>query len=256
MQNLKILIVEDEFLISNDIQGLLTDWGYQVVGVVASGEEALPIFIKEQPDMALVDIQLRGQLDGIDTVRQFNNIHRIPIIYLTAQADFKTVERAKATEPAAYLLKPFNERHLNISLELAMIHFNKTHTPQYSTEKEPVFAHEVKLSADVILKKDDVFFIKQNYRFVKLKMEDLMYVEADRNHSYLMMKRQKLIVRMSLADIVERLDWDFLVRIHRSFAINIQFVEEFDDTEVIVSGKAIPLTAAYKDDFLKKFNVI
>ena len=79
MQNLKILIVEDEFLISNDIQGLLTDWGYQVVGVVASGEEALPIFIKEQPDMALVDIQLSGQLDGIDTVRQFNNI-QLPAI--------------------------------------------------------------------------------------------------------------------------------------------------------------------------------
>ena len=256
MQILKILIVEDESLIANDIQGLLLDWGYEVVGIAASGEEALPLFIKEQPDIVIVDVQLSGEMDGIDASKQFNNIQRIPIIYLTAQADAHTVERAKATEPAAYLLKPFNERHLHISLELAVSNFNKTLPPQSISGKEPVFAHEVKLSADVILKKGDAFFIKQNYRFVKLNMADLVYVEADRNHSYLVMKKQKFIVRMPLAEVVERLNWDFLVRIHRSFAINTQYVEEFDDTEVIVNGKTMTLTSSYKDDFLKKFNVV
>jgi DNA-binding LytR/AlgR family response regulator len=114
----------------------------------------------------------------------------------------------------------------------------------------------VKLSADVILKKEDAFFIKQNYRFVKLKIDDLVYIEADRNHSYLVMKNQKLIVRMPLTEVIERLSWNFMVRVHRSYAINIKYVDEFDETEVIVNGKAIPLTLSYKDDFLKKFNVI
>jgi DNA-binding LytR/AlgR family response regulator len=256
MQNLKILIVEDELLIANDIRQLLLDWGYQVVGIATTGEEALPIFTKELPDIAIVDVQLAGQIDGIDTVQYFNAINRVPVIYLTAQADISTVERAKMTHPAAYLLKPFNERHLHISLELAISNFSKNLPPQLTSEKEPLFAHEVKLSADVILKKEDAFFIKQNYRFVKLKIDDLVYIEADRNHSYLVMKNQKLIVRMPLTEVIERLSWNFMVRVHRSYAINIKYVDEFDETEVIVNGKAIPLTLSYKDDFLKKFNVI
>jgi DNA-binding LytR/AlgR family response regulator len=138
-----------------------------------------------------------------------------------------------------------------------MSNYVKPMAPQLmQDEKELVFAHEVKLSADVILKKDDAFFIKQNYRFVKLKMEDLVYVEADRNHSYLVMKQQKFIVRMPLVEVIDRLSSDTLVRIHRSFAINTQFVDEFNDSEILVNGKSFPLTTAYRDDFFKKFNVV
>jgi two-component system, response regulator PdtaR len=256
MQNLKILIVEDELLIAEDIQEMLTDWGYQVVGIATKGEDGVSLFTAEKPDIAIVDVQLAGELDGIETVKKFNAINAIPIIYLTAQADFSTVERAKNTHPAAYLLKPFNERHLHISLELAISNFINNPPPQLEGEKEVIFAHEVKLSADVILIKDDALFIKQNYRFVKLKIEDLVYVEAERNHTYLVLKNQKIMVRMSLSDVLERLNLHFMVRVHRSFAINIQFVEEFDETEVIVNGKAITITSSFKDDFLKKFSVI
>lgn len=256
MQNLKVLIVEDEYLIANDIKGLLLDWGYLVVGCASTKDEAMILFQKEQPDIAIVDVQLKGAFDGVDVVHSFNREHRIPIIYLTAQADFQTVDRAKSTQPAAYLLKPFNERHLHISLELAISNFIKTSPPQLHDEKEMVFAHEVKLSADVILKKDDAFFIKQNYRFVKLKLEDLVYVEADRNHSYLIMKQQKFIVRMPLAEVIERLNDEALVRIHRSFAINTQYVDEFNDSEIVVNGKSFPLTSGFRDDFFKKFNVV
>jgi two-component system, response regulator PdtaR len=255
MQHLKILIVEDEALIANDIQGLLMDWDYHVVGIAQDADMALEIFNLEHPDIVLVDVNLNGSMDGIDLAHKLNNIRKTPIIYLTAQADTKTVERAKMTEPAAYLLKPFNERHLHISLELAISNFHK-HASDNPSDKESLFAHEVKLSADVILKKDDAFFIKQNYRFVKLRLEDLVYVEADRNHSYLVMKNQKFIVRMALTEVVKRLQYLSLVRIHRSFAVNILFVDEFDEMEVIVNGKHIPFSSAYKDDFLKKFNVV
>lgn len=256
MQNLKVLIVEDEPLIAHDIQSLLTDWGYQVVGCASTSKDAIDIFEKQQPDIALVDVQLYGETDGIETVKHFNLSRRIPIIYLTAQADFQTVERAKTTAPAAYLLKPFDERHLHISLELALSNFFKNAPPQYQDEKEVVFAHEVKLSADVILKQGDAVFIKQNYRFVKLKIEDLVYIEADRNHSYLVMTHQKFIVRMPLALVVERINDPQLIRVHRSFAINQRHVEAFDDTEIMVNGKAIPFTNAYRDDFLRHFNVV
>ena len=257
MQNLKILIVEDEHLIANDIQGLLMDWGYEVVGCANRAEQAKSYFEKFSPDMVLLDIHLGEKTDGVDLARHFNTVKKVPLVFLTAQADFQTVERAKTVEPAAYLLKPFDERHLHISLELAMSNFSqKTPPPPYKDTKEPVFAHEVKLGADVILKQGDAIFIKQNYKFTKFRIEDLVYIEADHNHTYLVMKQQKYIVRMPLALVVERLADNSLVRVHRSYAINRRFVEEFDDTQIVVNNKTIPLTSAYREDFLKSFNVL
>jgi two-component system, response regulator PdtaR len=256
MENLKILIVEDEHLIANDIQGLLTDWGYEVVGCASRAEQALDYFDKYSPDLVLLDIHLGEATDGVDLAKKINALRKVPLVFLTAQADFLTVERVKAVEPAAYLLKPFDERHLHISLELAMSNFSQKAPPQYSGQKEPVFAHEVKLGADVILKQGDAIFIKQNYRFIKFKIEDLVYIEADHNHTYLVMKQQKYIVRMPLALVIERLADAALVRVHRSFAINRRFVEAFDETQIMVNNKEIPLTAAYRADFLKTFNVL
>jgi two-component system, response regulator PdtaR len=256
MQNLKILIVEDEHLIANDIQGLLTDWGYEIVGCASHADQAKRYFTQHSPDIVLLDINLGEKTDGVDLARHFNGIRKVPLVFLTAQADFQTVERAKTVEPAAYLLKPFDERHLHISLELAISNFSQKTPPQYKSNKEPVFAHEVKLGADVILKQGDSIFIKQNYKFTKFKIEDLVYIEADHNHTYLVMKQQKYIVRMPLALVVERLADESLVRVHRSFAINRRFVEEFDDTQIVVNHKTIPLTSAYREDFLKTFNVL
>lgn len=256
MYNLKILIVEDEHLIANDIQGLLTDWGYEVVGCASRAEQAVAYFEQHNPDLVLLDIHLGEATDGVDLAKKFNALRKVPLVFLTAQADFRTVERVKTVEPAAYLLKPFDERHLHISLELAMSNFSQKAPPQYSTPKEPVFAHEVKLGADVILKQGDAIFIKQNYRFIKFKMEDLVYIEADHNHTYLVMKQQKYIVRMPLALVIERLADAALVRVHRSYAINRRFVEAFDETQIVVNNKEIPLTTAYRADFLKTFNVL
>ena len=256
MQNLKILIVEDEQLIAHDIQGLLTDWGYEVVGCANHAAQAIGYFEKHSPDIVLLDIHLGETTDGVDLARRFNTIKKVPLVFLTAQSDFQTVERAKTVEPAAYLLKPFDERHLHISLELAMSNFSQKTPPQYTSNKEPIFAHEIKLGADVILKQGDAIFIKQNYKFTKFKIEDLVYIEADHNHTYLVMKQQKYIVRMPLALVVERLADANLVRVHRSFAINRRFVEEFDDTQILVNNKHIPLTSAYREDFLKTFNVL
>ena len=252
----RILIVEDEHLIANDIQGLLTDWGYEIVGCANHTDQAMRLFTQFNPDMVLLDIQLGEKTDGVDLARHFNSIRKVPLVFLTAQADFQTVERAKTVEPAAYLLKPFDERHLHISLELAISNFLQKTPPQYKGNKEPVFAHEVKLGADVILEQGDSIFIKQNYKFTKFKIEDLVYIEADHNHTYLVMKQQKYIVRMPLALVVERLADDSLVRVHRSFAINRRFVDEFDDTQIVVNNKTIPLTSAYREDFLKTFNVL
>lgn len=258
MEKIKILVVEDQKIIAKDLAGLLTSWDYQVVGTCATGEEALKLFMTEEPDIALVDIQLLGFMDGITVVERFNAMRPIPIVYLTAQADSKTVERAKASSPAAYLLKPFDERTLQISLELAFDAFEKLQLQQLqAAEPTKLLAHEVKLSSDTILAYNGAVFIKQNFRFVKLATRELIYIEASRTYAYLVTTQHRHIIRMPLVAVLEKLQIEEIIRVHRSFAINIRHVQEFNDEEITLSnGKTIPFTTAYRDDFLKNFSVL
>jgi two-component system, response regulator PdtaR len=112
------------------------------------------------------------------------------------------------------------------------------------------------LNADIILQNENAIFIKQNYRFIKLKTDELVYIEADRNHSFLVTTQHRYLVRLSLANLVERLSIPHLVRIHRSFAVNVTFVEEFDDNEIVVhANKRIPFSSMYREDFLQCFSI-
>jgi|GEM_PF-473125 len=116
----QILVVEDENIVALDIRHSLKRLGYGVPAIVASGEEAIVAARGLQPDLVLMDIRLRGEMDGIEAATQIRRQQRLPIIYLTAFADTKTLERAKTTEPFGYILKPFEDRELNSTIEMAL----------------------------------------------------------------------------------------------------------------------------------------
>ncbi|GAB6147378.1 ATP-binding response regulator [Desulfocicer niacini] len=120
METSSILIVEDEFVIAKDIQISLENMGYLVCAIVSSGEEAITKAKKEKPDLVLMDIILKGEIDGIEAGRQIWSLFKIPIVYLTAYADENTLEKAKISEPYGYILKPFKNRELNIAIEIAL----------------------------------------------------------------------------------------------------------------------------------------
>ncbi|MBI1877889.1 MAG: response regulator [Chloroflexi bacterium] len=120
MTETRILIVEDELIVSLDIQRTLERLGYVVAGVVSTGAAAITETIQVKPDLVLMDIRLEGDIDGIQAASQIREFSDVPIIYLTAYADDDTVERAKMTAPFGYLLKLFEERELQISLEIAL----------------------------------------------------------------------------------------------------------------------------------------
>lgn len=120
MVNEKILVVEDEELIGQDIKFLLEDLGYEVPALVPSGEEAISRAGETHADLVLMDIMLEGELDGIEAANMINNQFGIPIIYLTAYRNEEILERAKLTEPYAYIVKPFEERELRTNVEIAL----------------------------------------------------------------------------------------------------------------------------------------
>ncbi|WP_042691493.1 response regulator [Azospirillum sp. B506] len=116
----RILIVEDDRIVARDIQHQLSRMGHVVVGMSASGEEAVRLACSQQPDLVLMDIRLEGEMDGIEAARRIRDAQRIPIVFLTAYANDEVVHRASLTEPFGYLLKPFEEPQMRTVIQMAL----------------------------------------------------------------------------------------------------------------------------------------
>lgn len=137
----KLLVVEDEALVAEDIAGHLRNLGYNVVGVVDNGEEAVRQAFALMPDLVLMDVQLRGGMDGTEAARQIRVSCGRPVIFLTGHSDPSVIKRAKESEPYGYILKPFSERELRIQIEMALYrHQMETERAQLKLELE--IAHE------------------------------------------------------------------------------------------------------------------
>lgn len=120
MEKIRILIVEDEGLIARDIENMVKNANYEVCGVVSTGEEAIEKAKKTQPDLILMDIILRGNMDGVEAAERIRDHFNIPVIYLTAHTDENTLDRAKLTEPQGYTLKPVEQKELLTVIEMAL----------------------------------------------------------------------------------------------------------------------------------------
>jgi PAS domain S-box-containing protein len=116
----KILIVEDESIVAMGIEHRLHQLGYQVAGIADSGSMAIEQIRENHPDLALMDIQLKEDMDGIEAAQYIRNHFNIPVVFLTAHADTRTLQRAKITEPFGYITKPFQERDLYTTIEMAL----------------------------------------------------------------------------------------------------------------------------------------
>jgi CheY-like chemotaxis protein len=121
MTETNVLIVEDDGIVAKDLQERLKELGYDVVAIAYSSEDALKKVYEKKPHLVLMDIRLRGEPDGIETARRLREKLRIPIIYITAYADDETVQRAMSTKPYGYLLKPFDQAELELSLKKATL---------------------------------------------------------------------------------------------------------------------------------------
>ena len=120
-EKINVLVVEDEMIVSLELQDRLKSLGYNVCGDASSGEDALLRIEKFRPDVVLMDIMLKGPIDGVMAAEKIKLKYTIPVIFLTAYSDNATLERAKITEPYGYLLKPFDERMLSTTIEMALL---------------------------------------------------------------------------------------------------------------------------------------
>ena len=243
----KILVVEDDMLIGAKIALQLAGFGYEVAGILSQCEEAV-VYMKENiVDIILVDINLQGKTDGIETAKEIQKQFSVPVIYLAANVDDATFNRAKITKPAAFISKPFKHLDLQRAIELTICRMAEKQTG-------PVAAVENNNNQHFILR--DRIFIRSRDKMIKIMVPDILYIEADRNYSQVFTRQKEFLLSLTLKAIEEKLCVDIFVRIHRSYIINILQVDEVAENHVIIGQKAIPMSAVLKDNLLRKIQTL
>ena len=256
MEPTRVMIIEDEALVALDLAKGLEKDGYQVAGIADNGKEALDLFLSTPVDILLVDVHIIGDQDGIATAVTLMEHRQVPLIYLTAFTDAGTLQRAKATQPSAYLSKPYTLTNVRIAIEMAMHNFavarqGASPGKVISLEKTPAAEATDK---ETILRLNDYIFVKHQYAFVKIRLTDILYVEAENNYVQLVTPERKFLLRQSLAQLLDKVDYASMARIHRSYAVNIDAIQSFNEQEVMVGKTVLPIGRTYREEFLKRFN--
>lgn len=242
MTPLKIMIVEDEMITAESIKDMLEDLGYDVVGICMRAETALDAILSEEPDFALLDINLKGGKTGIWLAEQLHQKFDIPYVFLTSYGDKATIEQATATNPYGYLLKPIDKQHLYASIEVAIKKFAELHRATPSNDLE-----------DIVLK--DSLFIKDEYLFVKVKFEDIHLAKANGNYIEVHTRDKKHLIKGTLGSFVETLPPGMFFQTHRSYLINIEKIDAIGGNFVKLGATDVPITAPNKEDLMTQLNL-
>jgi len=249
MSQIKVLIVEDEMVFSELLALHLQEQGYETLGPATSAAEALPLFRATRPDVVLLDIGIKGAVDGIELAQQLQALQPTPLIFITAFTDRETFERARAVGPFAYLNKPFTALSVQNAVELALQHFSHRDGPE---EEGPV-----DWAQDVLGR--DAFFLKERNVLVKVKQQDVLWIEADGRYSVLVRAGgRKHALRITLRELAASLSPKLFVQVHRSVIINAEHLEQVDPVggTVLVNGHTLPLGRSYKDQLLRRLQQV
>ncbi|WP_190809542.1 LytTR family DNA-binding domain-containing protein [Flagellimonas sp. S3867] len=250
--SVKLIVVEDEILLANDIANRLRDCNYVIAGIADTADKAMKLLAQNPDvDMILIDIVLKGEHDGIELARMINHRYDLPFLFLTSHADNYLIERAKSVKPYAYLLKPFNDRQVSIAIELALKNFSNN-----SPEEDMLGKREFSSNENQVLQIKDSLFLKKNHYFERVPLQEILFLEADSNYCSVHTKSERFMYSVGLNKIEAQLPVDRFLRTHRSYVVNINSVKGFSGNMLFVGEKKVPVSKAHKQVVFKLFRTI
>lgn len=250
MAKASVLVVEDESIVAKDIKLSLEKMGYSVIGICATGKDAYQTAVKSKPNIILMDIMLKGEMDGIETAGLIKKELNLPVIYLTANADEKTLQKAKITEPYGYIIKPFKEIDLHTSIEMAIYKHGKAQDIQ--KERDLLYSIvEGQTSNDII-------FVKANSRLVRLRVGDIYFIEALKDYVVINTMNTRYTIHSTMKDIEAKLPSSEFLRVHRSYIIQLDKIASIEQSNIVLEGdkKIIPIGGSYKDELGKRIKQV
>lgn len=229
--NQSILIVEDEPFIADDIARILKKNGYVITAIVDEASAALDAIAQQQPDVALLDINIEGDTDGIELAPKL----KVPFIFLTSYYDQDTLLRAKEVRPSGYIVKPFSENDLIANIEIASIRSKDKITSQPGPVK---------------------LFVRKDQEIHSLNSDEIIYAEAFDNYTIVYTHKDKYIVSHTLKSVEEKLLPLGFIRIHRSYLINFEAIDSISEGMVFLKGHQVLIGKSYKKDFFERLSLL
>lgn len=246
MAQISVLVVEDEIIVSKDLEHSLKRLGYKVVGTAATGLKAIELANEKEPDIILMDIMLKGEMNGIEAADIIGKSLNIPYIYLTAYAEDYTLEKAKQTEPYGYIIKPFKEIDIKTAIEMAVY----KHQKNKEVKKERDLLYQIVENRGT----SDFVFVKSKSRFIKIKTEEILFIEALKDYVIIHTNSSKYTIHSTMKDIERKFDFDNFIRVHRSYIVNTDKIAAIEQHTIIIEDhkKEIPIGGSYKEKFIDK----
>jgi len=247
MEQVKILIVEDELIIAKPMQMALEKKGYKVPFIATSGDQALEVIKNDRPDLVLMDIHLKGKIDGITTAKMINRLYPLPIIYITQLDSEEIFRTAKETFPKNYITKPFGNEALFRAIELAI------QQPENS-QLNSSFYNQIESKVS-----DGVFVLSTNSKFHrKIFLKDILYIQSMGAYTNIYIERKteiennKINVALSSNHVIELLAFPALIRVHNSCYVNIQKIDKLQDSKIFIQGIEIQVSKTFKNALIKR----
>lgn len=241
------MIVEDDQVVTTNLELLLAQENHEVVGSADNAKDAMDLFLKEHPDLIICDININGDVDGIELIKQINQVERVPVLFLTSIDEKEVFQKAKTANPYAFITKPIEKDTLERNIELAFqnIHLTKANGQEDNGWNE-----------DVMLK--DCFFTKIGNKLKKISLDEIDYIEVEGKYCSVVVNNRRINVKISLKDFIQKLPESQFLRISRNYVVNVSKIEDIDtfNFQVKLGDRDLPISRTYKDDLMKRLNLI
>ncbi|MDR7132632.1 DNA-binding LytR/AlgR family response regulator [Algoriphagus sp. 4150] len=234
----KILLVEDNFNLSENLREILGLHGYEIMETLDEAETALLIIEEAAPDIVLVDIQLKGTKTGIELAEELRLRMDIPIVFLTSASGSDVISRVKHVRPDGFITKPFTTNSLITAIELAIENHKSNSEGSYKQEKNAC--------SDL--------FIRDNGWLKKIIINDINWIKAEGTYTHIFVNGKQYTLRNTVKDLMQKLPYDQFSRIHKSFIVNMNKIEAFSSTTVKIEDSEIPIGRKYYQTLLKNIN--
>lgn len=245
MKPVTVLIAEDDAVIAAGLESNLTQSGFFVAGKFSRGEELVQHVEQLKPDVILMDINLAGELDGIQTAEQVRQRSGAAVIYITDYHDEETVQRAQQTSPAQYITKPYKIHDVRIAISMAFHRASLNRKEDEPTATDPGPLQVMR----------DRIFIRENDLMQRVNLDELLWIKADGSYCEVRTTQRKYILAVPMGAFHDKFDHPYLVRVHRSYVVNIDKVSAMKGNELYIVGadenETITISEKYKDDFDK-----
>lgn len=230
MSTLKILVVEDEILVATDIEEALISLDYEVQNCVATGKAAIEEVERSLPDVILMDIMLKGNMTGIEAANEITKRHDVPIIYLTANADIGTIEKAKISLPYGYIIKPFTERDLQTNIEIARFKFENDMKAKVESDQFREFFKPEDQASDKLM-------IEHGSGLKKIDASEVYFIEKKDDGAIIHLFDDQIEVKRPPDALAGKFKVHSFVRINSDFIVNAEKVFLKKYPEIIIADK-------------------